>query len=897
VKQKTWVLAGAAILVAVAATGGGVVVSSAKGATQAAQEPPANTAKVEKGKLSAVISMDGTLTYRARSDGSPYAVINQARGTYTRLPDDGDKVECGDVLYRVDDHPVLLLCGTVPAYRDLHTGDVGEDVRQLNQNLSKLGYAAAAGVDIDPDDNAFTWKTGKALELLRHDKGVGVTGQRDAAVGDIVSTLSATGSVAAPAQARLNFKSGGLLAQLLANVGDRVAEGQPLARLDDTDLQVALSQAQASYNSAVAKLELTRAGSRPEDIAAAQAQVDQAKTKLAQAQAVPQSPDVQAAQAQLDGARSKLQQVLTGGSAGDVAAAQAHLDAATAKQQALTDPRPEDLAAAQSQVSQAQSKLQALLNPRPEEVTNAQAQLVSAQAKRQALTHPRPEDLAAAQSLVDQAKTRLAQLQDLPKTAPPQDTANAQLAVQSAQAGLERARAEATNVNLSKTASEADKQGAEATVRQAELAVVTAQNNLAKLQQQGPSDWDLRQAQEGVNSAQANLDTLRNPSPTDVQQAQAAVDQAQANLDKITKPSPYDVEQAQEAVNQAQTALDKLKNPSPADTAAAQQAVAQAQATLDKLTTPSDYDVQQAQQTVNQAQANLDKLLNNNKYDLQNAQAALSQAQANLGKVQNSTTPQDLAVAQAAVDQANAQLKQAQANLDAATLTAPFAGVVAATGVNPGEQLRASGEGAAVVTLVDTRQVRKDDAVFLPESVRIAQVSGELGGAAQPGAPVVHATSDTPEVQVDLEASQQGEVKEGDPARITLPGHKSVTGKVDRLGRVAQVPAGQSASARPQVGAATIPAYISLDDPVTARGLDKAPVRVDITTEGVESALSVPVTALVGKSGGGVAVEVVRAGGRRELVAVKPGLFDTAGGRVQVEGDLGEGDQVVVPSP
>jgi peptidoglycan hydrolase-like protein with peptidoglycan-binding domain len=198
------------------------------------------------------------------------------------------------------------------------------------------------------------------------------------------------------------------------------------------------------------------------------------------------------------------------------------------------------------------------------------------------------------------------------------------------------------------------------------------------------------------------------------------------------------------------------------------------------------------------------------------------------------------------------------------------------------------------------------DAVFLPESVRIAKVSGELGGSAQPGAQpggsaqpgaqVLYATSDTLEVQVDLGASQQGEMKEGDPAQITLPGNKSVTGKVDRFGRVAQVPAGQNASARQQVGAATIPAYISLDDPEKARGLDKAPVRVEVTTAGVESALSVPVTALVGRSGGGFAVEVVRDGGRRELVAVKPGLFDTAGGRVQVEGDLGEDDQVVVPS-
>jgi multidrug efflux pump subunit AcrA (membrane-fusion protein) len=117
-------------------------------------------------------------------------------------------------------------------------------------------------------------------------------------------------------------------------------------------------------------------------------------------------------------------------------------------------------------------------------------------------------------------------------------------------------------------------------------------------------------------------------------------------------------------------------------------------------------------------------------------------------------------------------------------------------------------------------------------------------------------------------------------------------GRVAGFGRVAQTPAGQGSTAAD----ATIPTFISLDDPAKAAGLDQAPVDVDITTKGVDNALSVPVTALVGKSGGGFAVEVVRGGGRRELVAVKLGLFDTAGGRVQVEGDLRAGDQVVVPS-
>jgi peptidoglycan hydrolase-like protein with peptidoglycan-binding domain len=190
-----------------------------------------------------------------------------------------------------------------------------------------------------------------------------------------------------------------------------------------------------------------------------------------------------------------------------------------------------------------------------------------------------------------------------------------------------------------------------------------------------------------------------------------------------------------------------------------------------------------------------------------------------------------------------------------------------------------------------TGELDLGDAVFLPKPVRISKVTGRLGESARPGAPVAQATSGTLNVQVSLEASQQGQVKVGDRARITLPGLKSVQGKVARLGRVARTAGKDDA-----VGDATIAAYITLAGARKARGLDRAPVQVDITTKGVASALSVPVTALVGKSGGGFAVEVVRAGGRRELVAVKLGLFDTAAGRVEVAGDLAEGDHVVVPS-
>ena len=55
----------AAVLVAAAATGAVVVVSGGEETTAAAPQAPANTAKVEKGRLSAIVSLPGILTYRA----------------------------------------------------------------------------------------------------------------------------------------------------------------------------------------------------------------------------------------------------------------------------------------------------------------------------------------------------------------------------------------------------------------------------------------------------------------------------------------------------------------------------------------------------------------------------------------------------------------------------------------------------------------------------------------------------------------------------------------------------------------------------------------------------------------------------------------------------------------
>ena len=113
--------------------------------------------------------MSGTLGY----SGS-YALVNRASGTYTWLPRTGAVVEPGEVLYRVDAKPVVLLRGRTPAYRALSSGMSGADVQALNASLVELGYATRA--QLDPASDDFGWATKYALERLQRHLGVTQTG-------------------------------------------------------------------------------------------------------------------------------------------------------------------------------------------------------------------------------------------------------------------------------------------------------------------------------------------------------------------------------------------------------------------------------------------------------------------------------------------------------------------------------------------------------------------------------------------------------------------------------------------------------------------------------------------------------------------------------------------------
>lgn len=73
------------------------------------------------------------------------AAVNQASGIVTGLSvRRGDRVAAGDTLYRVNERPVIVAKGRVPAFRDLKAGATGADVRQLTTMLRAKGYLRSA---------------------------------------------------------------------------------------------------------------------------------------------------------------------------------------------------------------------------------------------------------------------------------------------------------------------------------------------------------------------------------------------------------------------------------------------------------------------------------------------------------------------------------------------------------------------------------------------------------------------------------------------------------------------------------------------------------------------------------------------------------------------------------
>jgi peptidoglycan hydrolase-like protein with peptidoglycan-binding domain len=190
----------------------------------AAPAAPAATATVQRQDLAGQTKVDGTLGYAGSA-----SVQSPLSGRVTWLPTAGTVIRRGGTLLSVDNTPVQLLYGNLPAWRELSVGvDDGPDIKQLERNLAALGY--------DPDqqmtvDDHFTAATKAAVKRWQKARGLDQTG----------TFTTGMPAVFLPWAVRVNTLSG--------SVGGRAAPGGPAYTVtsDRHQVSVDLDVSQQSY--------------------------------------------------------------------------------------------------------------------------------------------------------------------------------------------------------------------------------------------------------------------------------------------------------------------------------------------------------------------------------------------------------------------------------------------------------------------------------------------------------------------------------------------------------------------------------------------------------------------------------------------------------------------------
>ena len=265
-------------------------------------------------------------------------------------------------------------------------------------------------------------------------------------LGTVVSSIKATGNLEPREDASLSFEINGTVAEVLVERGDHVTAGDELARLDTTDLELAVSQARIDLEKAETQLVQAKEEADEDDIASAQAALTSAQASYQALLEGSSEYDIASAQAALDSAQASYQDLLEGSSEEEVTVAAANLrtaeidlkqaqrdydkvayadtvgespQAAALEQAtiayesalatyrlAVEDASDEELRAAEAQIAQAQATLNDLIDrPSAEELRAAEAQIAQAQATHNNLLEgPSDEDIALAEANVSAAK-------------------------------------------------------------------------------------------------------------------------------------------------------------------------------------------------------------------------------------------------------------------------------------------------------------------------------------------------------------------------------------------------------------------------------------------------------------------------------------------------------------
>ena len=129
-----------------------------------------NTVAVVRRDLIDTDEFPGTLGF-----GDPEPLHTNTSGIVTgRLPEGGDVLDAGDVLFEVNSYPVVLLRGERPMFRPFERDmEDGPDVEQLEQALADMGIPGYEDMTIDEN---FTRVTEDVVEEWQNRLGVDETG-------------------------------------------------------------------------------------------------------------------------------------------------------------------------------------------------------------------------------------------------------------------------------------------------------------------------------------------------------------------------------------------------------------------------------------------------------------------------------------------------------------------------------------------------------------------------------------------------------------------------------------------------------------------------------------------------------------------------------------------------
>ena len=369
--------------------------------------------------------------------------------------------------------------------------------------------------------------------------------------------------------------------------------------------------------------------------------------------------------------------------AGDVLA---RLDAAPLKRAVIQ---------AQADLIKAQSNLENAQNPYTNldliqarlAVVQAELDLTEAQENLKEVQNPHTDlDLTEAQLAVAQAEADLADAQEALETLLDPDLEAARADVRDAEVALESARNELTVV-------ESDSSNA------AKLRTLEAERNWYR-----NNYWEAEQKFQQGKISQQKLD--QEYSNMLAAEERYAIALAQADSSLISAQNK--VVQAEEALQDAQENLATLLGgPDALDLSQAENQVAQA-----------GYNLARAQETVAEIEAGSDPSeVSRAEAQVAQAEYNLTQAQETLVEIEAGPDPDDIEVAEADLISAQANLEEAQAELEAVTLVAPFTGTVISVEASEGDSISPS---TAVVTLAD---LEAPQVLFWVEETDLASVA------------------------------------------------------------------------------------------------------------------------------------------------------------------------------